>query len=324
MPPIPLKAQVGIRDHWDKKDGDLQKTLSELQELLGHEVVANPEWHLIITELDFYPDKNNLIAVIAGCIQVWAKSMIELLDDPENEGWSDTLLTKCSSRLALFLDVASSDKAATAWSEQRKGFVISLPKKQIFQPAEFFPVFRGDLLACFEPTEAAPPKQLSERPKETSTDDWADVEVVVGSKGTKKTNVEFMPNADSLPRPDQLLLRPPYHLTLATAGSTIEIHCSHSPTLQFLSNYLKRWCRVNHNDTTNPPAVQVKLYQSAFGLGEMFDRLVLTTEHTRYNANDFRVTAPMVVALMEGVLGYELVSTQGVWSFRRHVEFKTL
>lgn len=73
-----------------------------------------------------------------------------------------------------------------------------------------------------------------------------------------------------------------------------------------------------------PPGVQIALHQCAFGLGEMFDRLTLSTEETRYT-NQFQVTTPMVVALIEGVLGYKLVSTQGgVWSFRRDVGFKKL
>lgn len=55
----------------------------------------------------------------------------------------------------------------------------------------------------------------------------------------------------------------------------------------------------------------------------MFDRLTLSTEDTRYTTR-FQVTTPMVVAFIEGVLGYELVSTHGAWSFRRHTEFRTL
>lgn len=54
----------------------------------------------------------------------------------------------------------------------------------------------------------------------------------------------------------------------------------------------------------------------------MFDRLILSTKETRYT-NQFQVTTPMVIALVEGVLGYELVSTQGGWNFRRDTEFKT-
>lgn len=55
----------------------------------------------------------------------------------------------------------------------------------------------------------------------------------------------------------------------------------------------------------------------------MFDRLTLSTEETRYT-NQFTVTSPMIVSLIEGVLGYELISTDGAWKFRRDVEFRTL
>jgi hypothetical protein len=67
----------------------------------------------------------------------------------------------------------------------------------------------------------------------------------------------------------------------------------------------------------------VTLHQSAFGLGEVFDRLTLSTEETRYT-NQFTVTSPMIVSLIEGVLGYELISTHGAWNFRRDAEFKKL
>lgn len=55
----------------------------------------------------------------------------------------------------------------------------------------------------------------------------------------------------------------------------------------------------------------------------MFDRLTLSTEETRYT-NQFAVTVPMIVALIEGVLGYEQVSTHGAWHFRRDAAFKKL
>jgi hypothetical protein len=54
----------------------------------------------------------------------------------------------------------------------------------------------------------------------------------------------------------------------------------------------------------------------------MFDRLVFS-EETRYTTQ-FTVTSPMIVSLIEGVLGYELISTDGSWKFRRDVEFRTL
>ncbi|KAK3989906.1 hypothetical protein QBC44DRAFT_369473 [Cladorrhinum sp. PSN332] len=326
---LPLVVRVAIRDTWDKEDGPLQTTLKSLQELLGHQVSVDPEWHLIVTALDdYYSDKANLVSIVVGCIQVWAKGLIELLDGATNEAWTEQLLEKVPVTLRVFVDVAASDKASTAWSEQRQGFIVCLPKRQVFQPAELLPTFRGHLLTCFETDKRS---TLVVPVTHPAADDWAEVQLETRPAATEPVDtlssqpeVEFLPDVASLPRPDELLLRPPYHLTLAASRATIEIHGSHSPTLQVLADYLKRWCRVNHNDTTNPPGVQITLHQCAFGLGEMFDRLTLSTEETRYT-NQFRVTAPIVIALIEGVLGYELLSTQsGTWNFRRNLEFKRL
>ncbi|KAK1757869.1 hypothetical protein QBC47DRAFT_377143 [Echria macrotheca] len=339
MPQLPLKVQLAIRDHWSSPTSPLQTTLASLASLLGHEIVLDPEWQLLLTELDaFYPDKTNFVLVVTQCVQAWAKSLTELLDDEAHEAWTETVLEKAKfGRLRLFLEVSPSEDASTSWSDTRAGFVICLPRKRVYQAAELFPIFRGKLLTCFEvPKESVP---LPLRQGGAAADEWADVELdrttgkpEVVDKPVVTTGpvssparpvVEFLPTMQSLPRPDELFLRPPYHLTIVPGHSEIEVQCSHSPSLKFLADYLERWCRVNHHDTTTPPAVQIRLCQSAFGLGELFDRLILSTSETRYT-NQFRVTTPMVVALVEGVLGYELVSTQGTWSFRRDTEYKTL
>ena len=117
-------------------------------------------------------------------------------------------------------------------------------------PSELAPSFRGGLLGCFD-KEPSP------------ADDWADVKLESSGNATiaekspqPQATVpgtlavpEFLPNWESLPRPDDLLLRPPYYLTLDAGTQQIQIEGSHSPSLKLLSDYLKRWCRVNHNDT---------------------------------------------------------------------------
>lgn len=223
-----------------------------------------PEWHLLVAELDkFYPDKGQLVAVITGCVLAWIKSMAELLEDPAHEAWTETVLEKVPVRMQVFVEVA--DAASTAWSEQRGGFIISLPKKAIHQPAELFPTFRGGLLVCFD----AKRTQLPDRAAGAGSgaDDWAGVEVdtetgkaeVVEPPRSVQTpvaraKVEFLPSLASLPRPDLLFLQPPYHLTMYANSKHIELQSSHSPSLQLIADYFKRWCRVNHNDTTSVSA----------------------------------------------------------------------
>jgi hypothetical protein len=105
----PLKVQVGIRDHWSNKDSPLQKSLQELNELLGHTASVDPEWPQLLAELDsFYADKNNFVAIIAGCVQTWAKSLMELLEDTAHEEWTETLVERTAeagSLLRVFLEV---------------------------------------------------------------------------------------------------------------------------------------------------------------------------------------------------------------------------
>ncbi|KAK4459429.1 hypothetical protein QBC42DRAFT_274458 [Cladorrhinum samala] len=334
---LPLSVRVAIRENWT--NGTVHDTLKTLEELLGHKVAVEPEWQLLVTELDkFYPNKEAVVFMVTGCVKTWAKCLADLLDDSSNEAWTEQILEKAPVTLRVFVDVGTSDKASTRWSDERQGFIISIPKCKVF-PLQLFPTFQGDLLGCFQAQKRAPLGHKDTTA--TVADDWSDVQVdaktgtahaqdvpslaPVPATLQPRSNVEFLPDAASLDRPDQLLLRPPYHLSMTSAGyKNIELHCSHSPSLQVLADYLKRWCRVNHNDTTKPPGVQITLHQCAFGLGEMFDRLTLSTEETRYT-NQFQVTTPMVVALVEGVLGYKLVSTQGsVWSFRRDVGFKAL
>lgn len=55
----------------------------------------------------------------------------------------------------------------------------------------------------------------------------------------------------------------------------------------------------------------------------MYDRLTLSTRDTRYA--QFRVTSPIVQSLIEGVLGYTLVSSHaGIWNYRRDGELKPM
>jgi len=304
---------------------------------------VEPEWPLLLVELDkYYPDKTNLVAIVAGCVATWCKSMTELLEDEAHEEWTETLLerVKSLSRIRLFLEVSPDAQASTAWSAQRAAFLVRLPRKTVYAPAELFPVFRGALLACFDDDDDKKQAQalLSRRDAAAPAgDDWADVAVdhktgkpdVVEAASppnppsSGRYPVEFLASASSLPRPDELFLRPPFHLVVHDLGrQKVEVLGSHSPSLELLADYLKRWCRTNHHDTRNPPAVAVVLEQAPWGLGMMYDRLLITTEETRYT-KQFAVNPCVVLAMVEGVLGYEKVSVHaGQWTFRRDQAFK--
>lgn len=161
--------------------------------------------------------------------------------------------------------ISSSGEPATSWSGERLAFVLWLPKGKVPQTSYLFHAFHDQLLSCFDETKPAVAALAHRQPPSGPSDDWADVEM---DRATGKPAVveklsaapppshprgaDILPNVSMLPRPDELLLKPPYHLILQDRGhNEIEVQCSHGPSLQVLADYFKRWCRVNHQDTRN-------------------------------------------------------------------------
>lgn len=143
--------------------------------------------------------------------------------------------------------VRDGDSAVTYFSEALRGFIVALPNDEIHPIAQFKATFKDQLLTCLEK------KSLAVR--STPGDEWTDVGAaaqeerrpIVNEPVSAAPNVEFLPDPESLPRPSTLLLKPPYHLFIYGMGDKMQIQCSHTPTLDFLSTYLKKWSKVNPN-----------------------------------------------------------------------------
>ncbi|KAH7018296.1 uncharacterized protein B0I36DRAFT_335688 [Microdochium trichocladiopsis] len=336
MTKLPLKVQVAIRDQWDKDDCVLQNTLKKLREVIGVEIVVDPEWQLLFAELDTaYNDKAQFVADVVSCVFEWANALVYLAEKEDYSDWAEKLLDKAKGRIRLYLEVGKRSEPLVEWSEERASFVIELCKPPIPNAFSLQDMLTKQLLQCFE--KKTLPVTPAHRPAAQPGDEWADVEVdtetgkpaVVErtpvSRGPleppSRAQWDVIPEMSTLPRPDELLLKPPYHLTVTSSNSRfVEVQCSHSPTLQFLAEYLKKWCKTNTQDSRKPPSVEVKLYQSAFGLGLNYDRLTLESE-ARWNI--YTATPMLVLSLVEGTLGYQPVrSEDGRWVFRRDVELR--
>ncbi|CAK7228422.1 hypothetical protein SCUCBS95973_006877 [Sporothrix curviconia] len=360
---IPLKLQVAIRDYWEKETSAVQVARAALRKVLGYDLRVDPEWVQLLTALDkAYPDRQNLVQAVAGCVELWCKVLTELLDGADNadaaqQEWAETLMEKLETPLALrlYVTVVGSDASSplplaqqitepgTAWTDERTAFMLYLPQKRaVTVPGEFEAAYRGGILNCFREKEKPAAAGLAHRPAAAVSggDDWADVEMdsatgtanvveppapahaspASSAPETLPPRLAYLPSLDSLPRPDELFLRPPYHLIVADYGNKkIVVQGSHSPSLHLLGEYMKRWCRLNHQDSRRPLAVEVKYNQSCWGANPMFDAVTLTSE-----ANNIFIFNPaMVLAFVEGVLGYDKVSTeQGIWTYRRLAPFK--
>ncbi|KAI0104282.1 hypothetical protein GGR51DRAFT_229837 [Nemania sp. FL0031] len=335
MSKLPIKIQVGIRDSWEKDDAPVQKAIRNLKEVVGIRVTVNPEWPLLHSELgSFYPDKATLVPSIASAVESCCTALSTLADDEANSEWADALLEKTESHIRIFIEVSKSRELGLFWSAQQRGIILALPKSAVPSQAYMRSFFTGNLLKLFDEKSTHEPFSPTAEP--AAADDWADVAVDnrTGNAGVVElpqrhlapTHVspsfDIIPDVETVSRPDELLLKPPYHLIMYGGGKAfMEVQCSHSPTLQFLSDYLTKWSKTNHNNTTRPPCAEVKLHQSAFGLGVVYDRLTVNSETTRYMVQT--VSPTILLALIEGVLGYKLVSQDGSsWTFRRDIEFK--
>jgi len=133
---------------------------------------------------------------------------------------------------------------------------------------------------------------------------------------------DFLPDISTLERPEELTQRPPYRLIVRQEGrQRVVVESSHMGTLKVLEGYLGRWVRGNVDFVNRPPLAEIKLRESLFGLGLLYDTLVVEAGRNR------EVNALMVLMVVENVLGYDLVpgggAAQGsVWEFRRARGFK--
>ncbi len=225
--------------------------------------VDGPDWQqlLILLETDNDDDGNpaaiDLVGFVAGCVETWCASLTELLrlGDDDSEGkktyaqWTETLLehiaTSSPGTIRVFLNTSPSDEASTGWSRELAAFVISLPngKGKRKPVSSWTPVFFPALLGCFKDGKNKNTEMLP-----ALADDWADVGMdepaLAGSKKpaepTLITSLRYsgLPMPNSLPRPEELLTQPPYHLVVKDLSRTrTEILSSHSQSLQLMADY---------------------------------------------------------------------------------------
>ena len=340
-----LGYDVRVDPEWVQLLADLDKVYPDRQHLVQAVAGCVELWCKVFAELLDGADSAD------AAQQEWAETLMEKLGP------------RTGLRLYVIAggggDAAESGTSigmATSWTEEREAFMLYLPQERAVTVAgEFEAAYRGGILNCFKAKPAQNEQSggdlglASHRPaaagsssgRGVSGDDWADVTMdsatgtanvvepslpaFMGMASTSTSTAasapaSYLPSLESLPRPDELFLHPPYHLIVADYGhKKIVVQGSHSPSLHLLGEYMKRWCRLNHQDSRRPPAVEVKYNQSCWGASSMFDMVTLTSEGNSI----FEFNPAIVLAFVEGVLGYEKVSTeQGLWTYRRVTPFK--
>ncbi|KAJ2994763.1 hypothetical protein NUW58_g1469 [Xylaria curta] len=246
---MPLKLQVGIRDSWDKADAPVQAAIKKLKEVIGVRVTVNPEWSILHTELGpFYPDKAAFVPSVAGAVEACCDALSALVDEDANIEWVNALLEH-TDHIHIFIEISKNRVMSVSWSDQREGFIVYLPKSVVPSQSYMQAFFMGNLVKVFD--EKSRHDALTKLDA-VAADDWADVAVDDRTGNAAVLEVpqrhvitqqspafDIIPDVEILSRPDELLLKPPYHLIMRSSGKThVDVECSHSPTLELLEKYV--------------------------------------------------------------------------------------
>ncbi|KAI2627555.1 hypothetical protein GGR54DRAFT_589480 [Hypoxylon sp. NC1633] len=313
---LPFRTGIAVRDKWRADDSPVQRALPRVKELLGIDVEIEVSWESLLSDLNDAQnaiDSSVIVSSVASDVEQFLHALWEVVNIEVDPKWNDTLIEKAGRCLRLFIGVSKEDDPAVFWCSEKTGLDVCLSRNRSMLRAEALSSFKTKLLHCFIP-------------QPTPSDTWVDLSTTIPNNGKDATeprqSFDPMPDFKMLPKPDELLLKPPYHLVVYGGGNAlVEIQCSHSPTLEMLANYLKKWCKVNYQHVHKPPAVDIELHPAMFSFGTVYDRLTLSVNER--SGHYIRVSPMIVLSLVEGVLGYQSVSSSDTrWTFRRDVELK--
>ncbi|KAK1779454.1 hypothetical protein QBC45DRAFT_411168 [Copromyces sp. CBS 386.78] len=339
-----------------------RRELAKLRRTLGHEVIFEADWQRFVDQYGEQNDPTVVVALVViltawndelhsilGRAEMdgW---VAELLDR----------VVEAGGKLRVVLDVWEDIKLGTSWSQERNGFLVHLPKHFLFVRrayrkgiSEFRKEFETSLPLCsFEATEkgkedsevepgkgagtATELEQLGVRDENTREERSSAAAVVTGtttansktattttttttSPSTERTPTPF-PTVDSLPSLVELCSKPPYHLTITqeTRG-WICISGSHGPSIKLIDRYISKWTPsvVMDSEDTPPTGVPVAVD------GILYDVMsTLMIQKSVQVKGSRRPMSMMVLAIVQGTLGYEIVwQGSGEYRLRRDAPF---
>ena len=352
----PSIAQL-ITQYFVSETSVIQSQLALLSRDLGHEVIVEADWQRL---LDEFGEQQNptIVKVAAEIVIAWTIEVYRILDDPKSDDWMGKLLThlvEAGGKLRVMLDMWENTQVGTSWSDERKGFFVHLPKHFFFVRKTFNrgldPVreeFKKSLPLCsFQATEKGKEdskpepgkgagtatelelglKQLSvrdEKRKVTATNSKA---TTTSSTSSAQPKPSQFPTVASLPSLSEICSKPPYHITIQDNSNPIRdnsrkpgwirIHGSHGSSLKFIDQYISKWIpHVVMESEDSPPTIDGVVN------GALSTLTIRKKVSGALAARGQSVTVPMVLAIVEGTLGYEVVwQGDGEYRLRRDAPF---
>lgn len=273
-----------------------------------------------------------------------------------------TRLVEAGGKLRVMLDVWEDVKLGTSWSEERGGFFVHLPKHFLFVRRAWnkgedvlSEEFKKSLLSCFQATEKGKEDSKPEPGKGAGTatelesgleqlsvrDETGAAEAAsaaacktkpttANSKTTTTSSASStqpkpttFPTVASLPSLAEICSKPPYHITIQDSSNSnpgwISILGSHGASLKLIDQYISKWTPdVVMESEDKPPHVTIDRVVNGAVSTLMVRKMVQGAGAKRRQS----VTVPVVLAIVEGTLGYEVVwQGSGEYRLRRDAPF---
>ncbi|KAK7022928.1 hypothetical protein VNI00_016818 [Paramarasmius palmivorus] len=319
---LPLKVRADIRDQWDSSKSSVKEAVENLNKTLGHQLTPEAEWSALWTSLQTrFPDKSTFIPTIVRYVIAWCERLLGRIENDGYSAWTEELLNVLAeSRRTLRPCPSDSTRPFTKWNATLGSFIIGIPNADPIPQSRLTSIWDN----CFESlfTDAEPSSTLP------AEDDWADVAEEpqqrqrVNASNTQpfEHQVERLPTVNALARPNELFLSTaPHILMVHYRTDKITVECSHQPSLELLSNYLTKWNKTNPNDSARRPYYKYTLLESDFSFG-VIDTLEIEPNMPRHVRP---LNTTIVLAFIEGVLGYSMVHTTGsTWMYRSKTTLK--
>ncbi|KAJ7255507.1 hypothetical protein B0H12DRAFT_535500 [Mycena haematopus] len=305
---LPLKVRVDIRDQWDSPNSSVTASVQSLNKILGHMITPRVEWSILWAAVkDQFPDNASFVPLVVRYTIAWYERLMGRLDNPVHEQWTEQLLnvlTEGAKPKVLSLHIEPSGGGGlptTKWNAKLATFQLYIPKAEPLSQITLDSTYDK----CFENLFNA-------------DESWADLatdthvsalraRVIPSESPNEAPSTTRMPVLDGVLRPPELFRSTgPYILIVEERSPHIVVQCSHEPSLELIQAYLNKWGKTNPNDSQKRNMLKVDLVESEYCYG-MFDTLTIERNLTRREP----INPTMLLAFVEGVLGYKLVNTTG-------------
>jgi len=306
---LPLKVRMDIRDLWDSPKSSVNESVSSLSKVLGHTITPRVEWPILWADLkEQFPDNSTFVSLVVRYTIAWYERLIGRLENDVYAEWTDQLLnvlTTGSKALTLHIEPTERITLAgpsTKWNAKLATFHLLIPKTEPVSQTKL----DSNYDRCFENLF-----------NDANDGDWADVLVETQAptatatpgaiSSNERPSVTRLPVLDALSRPPELFkMTGPYILIVEERVPHIIVQCSHEPSLELLAAYLNKWGKSNPDDSLKRSILKAELVESEYCYGVM-DTLTIERNYTRREP----LNPTLVLAFVEGVLGYKLINTNG-------------